>query len=421
MNEESTEGVLDGFDKHMNNGWMLRNVDVRWLIEIARTGLVAQARVAQLESQLETYIPMPDENSTAAQQAEKFGGPAPEPAYKELTEKIAALESQHDRQARAYENLRLSLTSILGNYFNGAKMTPEQVIAAIHEAIEAAPDYETKTFAEIGLEKKLAESEVGRAVAKTAVAIEEAVKGYFCKMTTCANNGGPLPLVDKLTAPGDDSILSGIEERDALIDEICGAVLLDKGTKFLTRLAELEEESREWSEAHDKEKLERLVAEAEIRRLSAIIARAAELVARGEPIPRVRKFDNDVHERIIEEWINYARALAMVVAQRDWEPIDTAPKDGTLLLLLIKGTCGPDVGHWFQATNNGWWTSHTMPVEPTHWIPIPTPPNPPAGEQGGAALPKANISSLEHGSGTINGHTYIENSPFHNEQGGAGA
>ncbi len=69
----------------------------------------------------------------------------------------------------------------------------------------------------------------------------------------------------------------------------------------------------------------------------------------------------------------------------DWQPIETAPKDGTLVLAgrFVKG-CDHDghiaVDHWhdrrrnpkdtydgFGRFNNTWWPA-------THWMPLPPPP-----------------------------------------------
>lgn len=64
----------------------------------------------------------------------------------------------------------------------------------------------------------------------------------------------------------------------------------------------------------------------------------------------------------------------------DWLPIETAPKDGTLMLLAntdwvpaqIRGEGAPiKVGGYWEGTWNifgaSWW--------PTHWCPLPPPPH----------------------------------------------
>lgn len=62
----------------------------------------------------------------------------------------------------------------------------------------------------------------------------------------------------------------------------------------------------------------------------------------------------------------------------NWQPIDTAPKDGTWVLLF--GTPGviPHVGRWLD---EGWRNSHYGEREPywrfsglTHWMPLPEAP-----------------------------------------------
>jgi hypothetical protein len=61
----------------------------------------------------------------------------------------------------------------------------------------------------------------------------------------------------------------------------------------------------------------------------------------------------------------------------DWRQIDSAPKDGSLLLLCMTPHRGyldapMKVGGWWQDQWNvfgGSWT-------PTHWLPLPMPPSP---------------------------------------------
>lgn len=87
-------------------------------------------------------------------------------------------------------------------------------------------------------------------------------------------------------------------------------------------------------------------------------------------------------------------AIALMRGQ-SWQPIETAPKDGTNLLLCVKGFV-PAVGKW----EHGWWTyrdaseflteesymeyldetsDESWPV--THWQPLPNTPKDPADEQ----------------------------------------
>ena len=59
-----------------------------------------------------------------------------------------------------------------------------------------------------------------------------------------------------------------------------------------------------------------------------------------------------------------------------WQPIETAPKDGTRVLLFFPGFVIPVwVGDWHE----GWRPEYgvrTPPIEddPTHWMPLPAPP-----------------------------------------------
>ena len=71
----------------------------------------------------------------------------------------------------------------------------------------------------------------------------------------------------------------------------------------------------------------------------------------------------------------------------EWQPIETAPKDGSAILAVVQwmwsdGTPGEaqDVVHWHQA---GFWACATPMnylqaldegVTPTHWRPLPAPP-----------------------------------------------
>ena len=61
----------------------------------------------------------------------------------------------------------------------------------------------------------------------------------------------------------------------------------------------------------------------------------------------------------------------------EWQPIDTAPKDGTRVLTCWEcGKCPPSVMHWY---NGGWrQQSHGSMNKPSHWMPLPAPPAPPA-------------------------------------------
>jgi hypothetical protein len=76
------------------------------------------------------------------------------------------------------------------------------------------------------------------------------------------------------------------------------------------------------------------------------------------------------------------------MSESEWRPIETAPKDGTKLLLTNDRhpQCLMIVGHWAQDLSGeeqppfqGWfhWSGcgfAQLPDEPTHWQPLPNPP-----------------------------------------------
>lgn len=64
---------------------------------------------------------------------------------------------------------------------------------------------------------------------------------------------------------------------------------------------------------------------------------------------------------------------------KQWLPIETAPKDGTLILLCSSG-CSVWMGHWIGRSGahviNGWtrYNCVDMNWNPTHWMPRPSNP-----------------------------------------------
>lgn len=71
----------------------------------------------------------------------------------------------------------------------------------------------------------------------------------------------------------------------------------------------------------------------------------------------------------------------------DWQPIETAPKDGTRILLLGKEYGEPKVSIgayqdnkvWSDESSTtddgyGWYGHDNWSPTPTHWMPLPEPP-----------------------------------------------
>lgn len=70
-----------------------------------------------------------------------------------------------------------------------------------------------------------------------------------------------------------------------------------------------------------------------------------------------------------------------------WQPIETAPKDGTRIMLFCSGKYGAVFGHWnkdqYSKKPRPYWTNDkeqlwgvydTRANQPTHWKPLPKPP-----------------------------------------------
>lgn len=63
---------------------------------------------------------------------------------------------------------------------------------------------------------------------------------------------------------------------------------------------------------------------------------------------------------------------ALAAALPKWQPIETAPKDGTLILVREQRCSGLAI-RW----DNGWKyeSGHTSWLDPEHWMPLPAPPS----------------------------------------------
>ncbi|GBQ36102.1 DUF551 domain-containing protein [Acetobacter fabarum] len=73
-------------------------------------------------------------------------------------------------------------------------------------------------------------------------------------------------------------------------------------------------------------------------------------------------------------FVDDAKAALAAAGAAAWRPIETAPKDGSLILVTVKHIGCDVVSFWgtgWRETTNGL----MLRDEPTHWQPLPTPPN----------------------------------------------
>jgi len=56
----------------------------------------------------------------------------------------------------------------------------------------------------------------------------------------------------------------------------------------------------------------------------------------------------------------------------DWHPIDTAPDDVAVLVFKRDGRI-PQMATAMRSRGQ-WWAFGSLPITPTHWMPLPDPP-----------------------------------------------
>lgn len=107
-------------------------------------------------------------------------------------------------------------------------------------------------------------------------------------------------------------------------------------------------------------------------------ATAKEAAARIEELEAERDFAV-ASEQASDEYVALQRARIEELEQAlEWRPIETAPKDGTEIVLwgVMRGHTHPwkYIGNYFNPyAKDGWWQAHTMPIEATYWVPLPEP------------------------------------------------
>jgi hypothetical protein len=81
-----------------------------------------------------------------------------------------------------------------------------------------------------------------------------------------------------------------------------------------------------------------------------------------------------------KEYINFCNKFKNKNSN-NWEDIETAPKDGSLILLyggfFSAGKPSVRIGRWTGVRQPTWRDEAlgNYPREPTHWMPLPLPPN----------------------------------------------
>ncbi len=92
----------------------------------------------------------------------------------------------------------------------------------------------------------------------------------------------------------------------------------------------------------------------------------------------------DYGEYDAERAVHLAARFRELLAQQEWQPIETAPKDGTLIEIREKsgrvqiaqwGEPGYNEPNWWvQLTQGGFSMNEYPTTNVTHWRPLPAPP-----------------------------------------------
>ena len=79
-----------------------------------------------------------------------------------------------------------------------------------------------------------------------------------------------------------------------------------------------------------------------------------------------------------------------------WQPIESAPKDGSMMLISV-GDRGGVGESWFSRSDDKWyWASgDAAQSTPTHWMPLPSPPDLDQGRSQIESLPSNDGSNAK--------------------------
>jgi len=117
----------------------------------------------------------------------------------------------------------------------------------------------------------------------------------------------------------------------------------------------------------------------DIRTAAAAIANA-----RGgrRGVPAVTNILDLLPDKLSEEVLDDAMAVARALDDSDWQPIETAPGDETILIYVppfapMQGTRSGRFGTWMIGARSIFGRDLAPGMEPTHWMPLPEPPHAP--------------------------------------------
>lgn len=129
------------------------------------------------------------------------------------------------------------------------------------------------------------------------------------------------------------------------------------------------------------------VSPEELRELFEIATSVADMLAQCAAkwyLPPLFGFTASTAPLVVKDAIDKANAAldayreAAVMAERDWRPIEDAPKDGTWILAWRPSTSLPIVVRWAKFYRNtedwGWRGDNDLPYLVTHWTALPVPP-----------------------------------------------
>lgn len=77
-----------------------------------------------------------------------------------------------------------------------------------------------------------------------------------------------------------------------------------------------------------------------------------------------------IDEAVAREWL-CSEELEHILDESSWQPMDTAPKDGSEILVTLTG--GSVHMAWMNTRYNAWSIQETIGVEPLAWMPLPAP------------------------------------------------